>query len=426
MSPPHDPRSAAPPKGVSPAVWVSNVTEHDPRRLVQGLLAGFGVYVAVMSLTALVGSLGAVMPVFLLLFGYGSYLFAPLLLLFIYVGRLRGEAWARVEGDALVLQTRTKTARIARDTLREGSVKAWGASVMVQLLAERQRRYELVVPDPAAAEGLLRDLGLDGATRRATMRLSRRSARMMALGLGGTASLASLFALTVWLVVWRHPPDWAAAFFLLPLALSAGTLRALWARRDVEVVVGRDAVRARDAAGRWHEMPTARIDRALERDGGLVLVLDDGAEAVFPAPCDLAEERAALVARINDVVAERRTAGAGSLAALARNGRPLEAWREALASLLSQENYRHLAVSRDDLVAVLHDGTRSLEERAAAALAMVGNGQDARAVSQVRIAAESSANERVRIVLQEAAEGRVDEALLRDDAPRAPRARGDG
>jgi hypothetical protein len=157
-----------------------------------------------------------------------------------------------------------------------------------------------------------------------------------------------------------------------------------------------------------------------------VLVLDDGAEAVFPAPCDLAEERAALVARINDVVAERRTAGAGSLAALARNGRPLEAWREALASLLSQENYRHLAVSRDDLVAVLHDGTRSLEERAAAALAMVGNGQDARAVSQVRIAAESSANERVRIVLQEAAEGRVDEALLRDDAPRAQRARGDG
>lgn len=413
MTTSHDPRSAKPAGPVSPAVWVSRMTEHNPRRIVLGMAAGFGLYVAALVVSLALGFARSLMPVFWLLLAYGGYLFAPMLLLFLYVGRLRGEAWARVEADALVLQTRTKTTRIARSTLQEGSVKAWGASAMVQLRAEKQRRYALILPDAAAAEGLLRDLGLDGATRRATMGLSRRSARMVAFGIGGTATLVSFVALSAWLLSWRHAPDWAAAFFLLPTALAGWTLRALWTRRDVEVVVGRDAVRARDIAGRWQEVPTARIDRAVDHGEALVLVLVDGTEAAFPAPCDLPEERAALVARINEVVSEHRTAGDGSLAVLARNGRSLEAWRESLAALLSQESYRHLSVSRDDLLAVLYDGTRSLEERAAAALAMVGNGGDARAVSQVRIAAESSANERVRIVLQEAAEGRLDEALLR-------------
>ncbi len=394
-----------------PPVWVSRVNESNPGRVALGLLAGFGLYVVIMGAAALFGSLVAMLPVFFALLGYGSYFFAPLLLLFLYVGRLRGEAWARVEGGDLVIQTRQRTARLPRATLREGSIKQWGASVMVQLLAEGRHRYELVVPDEAAAQGLLRDLGLDESTRRATMLLARGSARMTVVGLGGLGSIGSLLGVSVALLP-GHPPAWMSCLFLIPAIFLAATGWAWWSRRDVEVVVGRDAVRARDAAGRWQEVPTSRITEARTRGPTLVLDLEGGGEAVFPAPSDLPEDREALVERINAVVAASRTAGAGSLTALARNGRPLEAWRASLESLLSQENYRHLALSRDDLVAVLHDGTRSVEERAAAALALVGKGHDPRAVTQVRIAAEASANEQVRIVLQEAAEGRVDEDLL--------------
>jgi len=421
---PTDGTSGGRPPG--PAVWVARVNESNPRRVVTGFLVGLGAYVAILALTALFGSSVAVLPVFLGLLGYGGYLFAPLLLLFLYFGRLRGEAWARVEGSDLVLQTRHKTARIARTTLREGSIKPWGASVMLQLLAEHRRRYELVVPDAAAAEGLLRDLGLDGSTRRATMLLPRNNARMMVVGVGGGASMVALVAMTVAFAA-SAPSVILAGTTALWFGLLAGTARAWWARRDREIVVGRDAIRARDGEGRWQEVPTAQIAQVSTRDTMLVLALEGGGEAVFPAPCDTLDDRTAVVERIRAAVASSRSAGAGSLAALARNGRPLEAWKDSLATLLSQENYRHLALSRDDLVAVLHDGSRSLEERAAAALALIGKGDDPRSVTQVRIAAEASANERVRMVLEEAAEGRVDAAVLdAEDAAMARRGRRGG
>jgi hypothetical protein len=107
---------------------------------------------------------------------------------------------------------------------------------------------------------------------------------------------------------------------------------------------------------------------------------------------------------------ERATAARSTpLEALDRQGRTLAAWREALRGLMVSAAYRQGVVTADDLVATLADPSVSAERRLAAAMCLTDAGA-LNAATHVRVAAEACASEELRVALERAAEGAVDEA----------------
>jgi hypothetical protein len=103
--------------------------------------------------------------------------------------------------------------------------------------------------------------------------------------------------------------------------------------------------------------------------------------------------------------------GAGAL--LERRGRPAPAWRAALRCLMAEAgaDYRTAKLTREQALAVLEDGGAPAELRIGAALAL-SSARDRATAERLRIAAEGCASCDVRIALEQAADGEVDEGTL--------------
>jgi hypothetical protein len=102
---------------------------------------------------------------------------------------------------------------------------------------------------------------------------------------------------------------------------------------------------------------------------------------------------------------------APELSALDRAGRPLSAWREALASLLEGTRaYREEPIDRRTLVRVLADVDVPAERRIAAAIALAPQGGDT--AERIREAAAASASEPLRVALERAADGTIDDETV--------------
>jgi len=222
-------------------------------------------------------------------------------------------------------------------------------------------------------------------------------------------------------------PAWSSV--LLALALTLGLLRVVrQLLGPAELIIGADGLIVRQSfAARF--IPFGRIASVDPGSEGrsswgapVILHLTDGTAlrartVVFPR-----DQREEVGLRIEEARGAWAAGQAGTAAPprLDRNGRSAAAWRAALRELLTApDGYREQAVTRDALLMLLESPATSVEHRVAAALALEG-ADDPEGSSRIRVAAGACADPRLRIALERAADGVLDDEAI-DQALEPPR-----
>ncbi|WP_437950767.1 hypothetical protein WME98_08105 [Sorangium sp. So ce296] len=279
------------------------------------------------------------------------------------------------------------------------------------------------VDDPVDAERLLGAIAAGRARGTWSARLYDDAPRPLRRRLFvGVATLVSLICWSVLdfdLALSLGVITGAAAWVLAALLREGSALRVL--------VAGSDGLSLRDEAGERF-VSFGSIERVDETALGVELVLTGGEELpltlvppqLLRDPSEtglsmvLAERRRE---HLLALVRERSGRGAREVgragALLERRGLTAPAWRAALRRLVSEAgaDYRTAKLTREQAFAVLEDGDAPAELRVGAALALSST-RDDQTVERLRIVAEGCANRDVRLAIEQAAEGDVDDGML--------------
>lgn len=322
-------------------------------------------------------------------------------------------------GEARVDKTGLRwNGRLLLDELSEGDHVTRPSGSYVRLRG-RQGEATLSVDDHAEAEKLLAAAGLD-LNRTRTYHLKQTNTHFgTALGV----IFVAFFSAIVLATLLPHVGVPIAAAFVV--ATVAG---AMWyLRRDqVTLVVGDDGLALREGPRKARFIPYTELESVtLTFDSGLadglILRLKDGTTRTLsmpsPANAVIPEEPARpVVARIQR--AQKASSGVhaeqGAVSTvLAQGGRSTPEWVESLRGALAETaSYRTMPVSREDLEAVLHDGTAQKKTRLAAAIALGAAGRGKRGANAVRDAANACAAEDLATKLRIATEDGVEPARL--------------
>lgn len=144
-----------------------------------------------------------------------------------------------------------------------------------------------------------------------------------------------------------------------------------------------------------------------------------GARRAVTLPAATADEAMAIIERIRSAGEAMEAQGrARLLDALARAERPVPEWRRALSALLSRGDYRKAGHDVEEVMRIVEDPLAPLEQRVAAALAARPH-EDEALQRRIRVAAESCVEPRVRIVLEKAATGELEDAEMEAITPPA-------
>jgi hypothetical protein len=306
------------------------------------------------------------------------------------------------------------------DVTRDGRVRSTPAATItlgvvvprmmgaeLRLLLTNGDELAVRVPSMEAGDALLAGLALDPHQRRTDVEWNPLLRRALVAALGFGLSFAFFATLAGAL---HSTPMAVPVIFLMvvvPFLLASALARAM--RNGVSV--GRDGVVLRDAL-RSHEVSFDDIV-AVRRDwnsleliranGPPVLVSLNGLDA--PVAQQLAERLAQGLARFRELV--------GSRAELfARGGRDFAEWKDDLRRLLAQAvGFRGPALRPEDALRVVEDPAADPEARVGAALALMAVGGDDEKL-RVRVAAETTLAPRVRIALEAASEGDVEEDVI--------------
>ncbi|AGP35430.1 hypothetical protein SCE1572_13390 [Sorangium cellulosum So0157-2] len=137
-------------------------------------------------------------------------------------------------------------------------------------------------------------------------------------------------------------------------------------------------------------------------------------------------EADALVGRVRAAQAwSTRGSAAARLGELDRGERTHDGWRSALVALTAKgaASYRKVAIDAETLAQVVEDAAAPAERRVAAAFALASASGEEALLRRVRIAAEATASEPLRLALERAAEGELEqeavEAALAESRERA-------
>jgi hypothetical protein len=269
--------------------------------------------------------------------------------------------------------------------------------------------------DQAAAEKVLAHAGLDAGKRAVVAPL-----RGM-LGAFTRGLLAFLVSLTIFTVLFgmlsRGGMVWAAM-------LAAVSFTAIWVRLYgyPRVVVGTDGIRL---IGRlvprfvsFGELRGAAFTQSTAHGNylmpGVRLTFKDGRTLLLPTIAQSGDAEQALVRRIQaGMDAYAREGKDRVLNALERGGRPVAEWKAELLRVAQKEaGFRDQAFGPEDFERVLSDPRAGADRRLGAAIAL--RGLDENAGPRIREAAATSANVKLRVALEKAAEGEVDEEALAD------------
>ena len=301
----------------------------------------------------------------------------------------------------------------ARADVRAGwrTPTAFGDRVTLRFANGDALDLEGATPDEARA---LLDAAGVGA-RHAVMRFSTRaswmrSAWFLLTFVMGTSAIAFAMLTLVAFVIY----PFLGVLTLVPLAATALLTAAMVRRIDAQDVdVGLDGVSVRgDRTTRF--LSYAMVESATCVEGAAVLTLRSG-ETVRIDDARLGGPTVtALVARVNDALAAWREAHGHTTVAdkLRREGQPFEAWRAELQRIATADAvYRTHALDREELRAVLDDVAAPPVARVAAALALDAH-RDAADLTRVRIAAEGTAHDPLRVALERVLDGTLDERTL--------------
>lgn len=282
---------------------------------------------------------------------------------------------------------------------------------------------QALLEEDAPGRRLLRALGLEGRQRRAVFRLQRLLTRMLnsmftvpSLLLAGGFLGAQLQVLLRFTVL---PP---ALGLLAGFVLGALAARYVWRNGPgVDVVVGTDGVRVRELFRTWF-VPWARVASLREETERLALVLEDGTERYLWLGHDMGPTSSSVVGRLREAFeAARANQNRAVGEALLRGGRSVAQWLEGLKKVAEARaaDYRSTPLSDEQLWRLLEDGSLPPEVRTGAALVLRFRGGEGARV-RLRVNADAAASEAVRVALEGAAEGELDESALE----RAERAHG--
>jgi hypothetical protein len=142
----------------------------------------------------------------------------------------------------------------------------------------------------------------------------------------------------------------------------------------------------------------------------VTITLKDGRSCRVPAGS--AAEATAMIERIQSAwqttSAQER---ARLLGEISRNGRPVPEWREALSTLMTRAGYRTAGHDLEEVMRIVEDAAAPLEQRIAAALAARPHGGEP-VQRRIRVAAEACVEPKLRVTLEKAAAGEVDDEDL--------------
>jgi len=181
-------------------------------------------------------------------------------------------------------------------------------------------------------------------------------------------------------------------------------------------IVGSDGVRF-EGGLRTRFVPFAEIERVtvMPLPQRAIILNCRGGEWLHLSMITRSEdEQLALLARIDAGKAAFAPTGEDRVTGLLeRGGRSIAEWKEAVRRVaLSDAGFRQQPLRHDDFERVLADPTAPADRRVGTALAL--RALDERAAVRIRVAAEGSANERLRVLLEAASDGEVDEDALAD------------
>jgi hypothetical protein len=186
-----------------------------------------------------------------------------------------------------------------------------------------------------------------------------------------------------------------------------------------QIVIGNDGVTLRGALRRRF-VPYERVAQVRQQGNAVELVLRGGGferlvveDRFVPPGAKVNPVQQAIFDRIWDAMQMAAQGNeAAPLGALDRAGRPLAAWRDHLIALgQGRSEYRRIALSREDIAAVLADVRAPRERRVAAALALSHTDDDAMK-ARLREAARACADEELAAALEAAAEDELSEDKL--------------
>jgi hypothetical protein len=305
-----------------------------------------------------------------------------------------------VEGDVIELSlTNGSVVRIATETDEEG------ARLLSLVNTSREGRtvaHELGSSRPAIQTGA-------------------------ALAFGGLAA-GSAAALLAMAQLAAHGFSDLAMLRIVGSIFIVATVYAAARRGPLRIVIGADGVVLEGTRRRFFAFSTIE---AIVSTRNRVLMVTRG--ALFGRRIVLTRERGPrTVALVDELGAAMQRASAAAaatshIALLDRGERTLAQWRDALRRLATADgDYRHAGIDRDRLVETASDAGAPQARRLAAAIA-ISHSSDKQAVDRVRLAIKGLADERSRIVMADALDGKLsDDALARalaeDERARADRA----
>lgn len=264
-------------------------------------------------------------------------------------------------------------------------------------------------PDDASAEAVLRLAGVDAAKQRARFRLADPVGAVFAAMMIFAAALAPAgLALTVLITILP-----AAIAGALSLAGALGlTALGLAATRIPEIAVGTDGLSYRRLR-RDRFIPLGDITDVRASGMSLLIHLRDGSVRRLRSLTTVAADRAwALARRVRQAQGVHGELLPAQLEMLDRRGRAVPDWIRALSDVArAGTSYRSVGLSAEDLEAVVQSPDVTPERRIGAALAL-RSASPAAAPERLRIAAAQCASPGVRLVLEQASAGEVEERAV--------------
>lgn len=283
-----------------------------------------------------------------------------------------------------------------------------GAELRVTLSSGDE--YVVTTDSVAAADALLAALALDPHRHRVDLEWNPWAARIGGAMTGFLTAACTLSGAIIAVDGTRLVVPVAFLFIVAPF-LAAGYFGRRVGHR---VSIGSDGVWAKHGFGKAVQLHMGEV-RSVSSDGTHLVFERVSGEPVRVSLADLDPARQALLLSRAQQALARFAELAGSRAEpFVRGVRSFDEWKQAITALLPKEvTFRSAAMRREDALRVVEDPTAPADARVGAALALMNEATDDERL-RVRVAADSSAYPKVRVALEAALEGEVDEDLVEE------------
>ena len=308
------------------------------------------------------------------------------------------------QGGALVVDDHGVQMTVAGYTSHAGAQMVQSAVIIpssrgcrVELRLKDDTTLAIELPEIAQGEALIARLW--SGSRAASMTIGTQTP---------TPLWAALAMLGGWLIqgmlLGFSPTIWPPLAALAAVVVLAPT----------NIIVGDDGIRLRRGWRRKFIAFDSIKSMQQVADGRLYITLADGRRLRIGSRAAGHAYAKALLQRIQSAMSPEGGATAAATQLLTRGDRSLVDWRAALRGLFHREpGYRGPRLTRRDALAVLFDTTRAADQRLGAAMALSAvDALDDDTRSRIRIAAEASANPKLRIALEGVADAALDQTAV--------------